>query len=107
MATVTETTTELRHRRTPARRFSTNQEAGSYITRSLCQSLSPSLEALDLPNTSLASLRHHVLSYLAELEARLSQFESPVSPESLKTKGEMTVDDARAWARCSTRRFGE
>ena len=99
MATVTETTTEVRRRRTPTRRFSTNQ-AGSCITRSICQSLPPSLEALDLPHSpSLASLRHHVLSCLAELEARLSQFESPVSPESLKTRGEMTVDEARAWAR--------
>lgn len=98
MTTITETTTGMRRRRTPTRRFSTNQ-AGSYITRSLCQSLPPSLEALDLPHSPLASLRQHVLSCLAELEACLSQFESPMSPLSLKTRGEMTVDEARAWAR--------
>ncbi|KZT10763.1 putative G-protein coupled receptor [Laetiporus sulphureus 93-53] len=102
MATVTETA-ELRRRRVPSgRRFSTVQ-AGSHITHSLCQSLPHSLEALDLHNASLipslATLRHQVLSCLADLEARLSMLDSPISPESLKTKGELTVEEARTWAR--------
>ncbi|RDX47877.1 HlyIII-domain-containing protein [Lentinus brumalis] len=78
------------------RRFSTFQAA---IPHS-CHQLPPSIEALDLslssPAPTLASLRHHVLSYLADLEARLSLLESA---ESLMAKGEVTIEEARDWAR--------
>lgn len=61
-----------------------------------------SLEALDLslasPTQTLASLRFLVLSYLAELEQRLSNFESP-DFDAWKTMGELTIEDARQWAR--------
>ncbi|KAG6900778.1 hypothetical protein C0993_002202 [Termitomyces sp. T159_Od127] len=61
-----------------------------------------SLEALDLslasPTQTLASLRFLVLSYLAELEQRLSNFESP-DFETWKAMGELTIEDARQWAR--------
>ncbi|OBZ70865.1 Uncharacterized protein C30D11.11 [Grifola frondosa] len=75
--------------------------SGGYSTRS-CQHLPHSIEALDLSSASLtptlASLRLHVLSYLADLETRLSLLESPISSENLKAKGELTVEEARAWA---------
>lgn len=48
----------------------------------------------------LASIRLHVLSYLADLETRLSLLESPINidiPESFKSKGEATVEEARIW----------
>jgi adiponectin receptor len=49
----------------------------------------------------LASLRFLVLSYLADLEKRLYQLESPLSTdlETWKAKGELTIEEARAWAR--------
>lgn len=86
------------HRRRTRRRLSTpssRQPARLHI----CQPLS--LEALDLPSASpthtLASLRVLVLSYLADLERRLSELESP-DLEAWKTMGEMTIEEARQWA---------
>src|ERR1700710_1514344 len=68
----------------------------------ICQPLPHSIEALDLsasfPTQTLASLRFLVLTYLAELETRLSQFESP-DLGAWKAKGEMTIEEARQWAR--------
>ena len=84
------------------RRLSTFQ-AGRYALSQPCHQLPHSVEALDLSLTSLtptlASLRLHVLSYLADLETRLSLLESPISAESLKAKGELTMEEARTWAR--------
>jgi adiponectin receptor len=41
-----------------------------------------------------------VLSYLADLETRLSQLESPLSDlEALKARGELRIEEARAWAK--------
>jgi adiponectin receptor len=74
----------------------------------ICRQVQPrSLEALDLSSTSaietLASLRFLVLSYLADIEARLSQLASPISDlgitETLKAQGESTIEEARAWAK--------
>lgn len=66
----------------------------------ICRALPLSLEALDLssasPTQALASLRYLVLSYLAELEQRLSNLESP-DFETWKTMGEMTMEEARQW----------
>ncbi|PCH36142.1 HlyIII-domain-containing protein [Wolfiporia cocos MD-104 SS10] len=92
-------TNELRRRRAPnARRFSTTQ-----TSRSLCQSLPHSLEALDLSHAALtpaiASMRLHLLDLLTDLETRLSVFEYPVSPELLKSRGGSTMDDARVRAK--------
>ncbi|KAH9484973.1 hypothetical protein JR316_0001877 [Psilocybe cubensis] len=68
----------------------------------VCRSLSYSLEALDLssasPSQTLASLRFLVLSYLADLERRLSEFESP-SFEAWMLQGELTIEEATQWAR--------
>ncbi|KAJ7282836.1 hemolysin-III related-domain-containing protein [Mycena rebaudengoi] len=65
----------------------------------LCRPLSLSLEALDLsfasPAHALVSLRFLVLSYLADLERRLSLLESP----DWRAKGELTIEEARQWAR--------
>lgn len=104
MATVIETslrTSSLSQRRLARRRLSTSY-ANKQNGRSLCQPLSPSVDALDLSFSSpllvLAALRLHVLSYLADLETRLALLESPISAESLKTKSESTVEEARAWA---------
>ncbi|KAI5834883.1 HlyIII-domain-containing protein [Schizophyllum commune Tattone D] len=58
-----------------------------------------SLEALDLssnsPTQSLASLRVLILTYLADLEARLAEYESP----DLIALGGGTLDEMRDWAR--------
>ena len=91
------TSAQPRHKR----RLTTSY-AGKHHIRSLCQPLPSSIEALDLsptPAQVLATIRLQVLSYLADLETRLSLFESPISAESLKSKGESTVEEARAWAR--------
>ena len=70
----------------------------------LCQRLPHSLEALDLPSASaketLATLRLLVLSYLADVEARLKNIEPPTPGglgESLKAKGESKAEEARVW----------
>lgn len=90
------------HVRRPARRRLSTFHAGRYALPHPCHQLPPSVEALDLSLTSLtptlASLRLHVLTYLADLETRLSLLESPISSESIKAKGELTMDEARAWA---------
>ncbi|KAH9948694.1 HlyIII-domain-containing protein [Amylocystis lapponica] len=104
MATTTATETVQLHRRhaLPKRRFSTVQ-TGTYAGPVFCQPLPHSIEALDLSYASitptLATLRLHVLSYLADLEARLALLDSPISSDALKLKGELTVEEARAWAR--------
>ncbi|KAI0645744.1 HlyIII-domain-containing protein [Trametes meyenii] len=89
------------HARRPARRRLSTFQAGRHA-RPLCHQLPPSVEALDLSLTSLtptlASLRLHVLTYLADLESRLSPFESPITSESIKATGEFTMDEACAWA---------
>lgn len=105
MATATETApliaTSLAARRPNRRRLSTSH--ARHPVRSTCQPLSPSVDALDLsfssPSPVLAQLRLHVLSYLADLEARLSLLESPINAEAIMTKGEETVEEVRAWAR--------
>lgn len=101
MATARETPPRLYRRR-----FST-ADAADYRRLQLTCQFSQSLEALDLSNASarqtLASIRFLILSYLADLETRLSQLESPVSDlcitEVLKTKGELTVDEGKVWAK--------
>ena len=110
-ATTTTTTTAVEQRLTDThrcrpvasrRRLSTFQ-AGRYALAQPCHQLPHSVEALDLSLTSLAptlaSLRLHVLTYLADLENRLALLESPISTESLVAKGEMTMEEARMWAR--------
>ncbi|KAI0675346.1 HlyIII-domain-containing protein [Trametes maxima] len=93
-------TTDI-HARRPARRRLSTFQAGRHA-RPPCHQLPPSVEALDLSLTSLtptlASLRLHVLTYLADLESRLSLFESPITSESIKATGEFTMDEACAWA---------
>ncbi|RDB16685.1 Uncharacterized protein C30D11.11 [Hypsizygus marmoreus] len=103
--TITATTTARStaseiHRRRAKRRLSTpspRQPARLQI----CRPLPLSLEALDLssasPTQTLASLRFLVLSYLADLERRLSNLESP-DLEEWKAMGEMTIEEARQWA---------
>lgn len=68
----------------------------------------PLLEALDFTSSgsarqSLGALRVFLLSYLEDVESRLSTIESPISeiaiPAALKIKGEYTVEEARTWAR--------
>jgi adiponectin receptor len=102
MATVVETSALLSVS-PPARRRLSTSSVSKQRGRAYCQALSPSVDALDLPFSSplpaLATLRLHVLAYLADLETRLSLLESPISAESLKNKGESTVDEARAWVR--------
>lgn len=89
-------------RRPARRRLSTSSALRSNI-RPTCQPLSPSIAALDLSYTAplpiLASLRIHVLTYLADLEAFLSLLESPISTEAVIVKGESTVEEAGLWAK--------
>ena len=65
-----------------------------------CNTVSYSLEALDLspstPTQTLASIRFLVLSYLADIERRLAQLESP-DFEAWKIQG-ATMEDAKQWA---------
>ncbi|KAI8992976.1 HlyIII-domain-containing protein [Trametes punicea] len=96
-------TTDAHLRRPTSSRRRSTLQPGRCVTPQLCRQLPPSVEALDLSFTSLtptlASLRLHVLTYLADLETCLSPFESPLSADSIKAKGELTLDEARAWAR--------
>lgn len=66
------------------------------------------LEALDFTSSgtarqSLGALRVLLLSYLEDVESRLSTIDSPISeitiPAALKLKGGHSVEEARAWAR--------
>ncbi|KAF8444777.1 hemolysin-III related-domain-containing protein [Boletus edulis BED1] len=103
MSTATTVTkNRLRHRRRPSANDTHDVPLLS------CHSLPHSLEALDPSSSgsarqSLAALRFLLLSYLEDVENRLSTIDSPISeisiPASLKTKGEDTVEDARIWAR--------
>jgi adiponectin receptor len=69
--------------------------------------LSQSIEALDLstasPTQALASLRFLVLSYLADLEVRLSHLNATILDlgiaNALKAKSELTIEEARTWAK--------
>ncbi|KAL7281654.1 hypothetical protein ACG7TL_004971 [Trametes sanguinea] len=96
-------TTETHVRRPITSRRRSTFQAGRYAVPHPCHQLPPSVEALDLSLTSLtptlASLRLHVLTYLADLETRLSLLESPISTDAIKAKSETTLDEARAWAR--------
>ena len=86
-----------------SRRFSA-VDAGWRKDAQTRQHLGQSLDALDLSTDSaketLASLRFLILSYLADLEANLSQLEPSISDfgiaELLKAKGELKV---RVWAK--------
>jgi adiponectin receptor len=106
-ATETITTNDLRPRH--RRRFSTN-DAQRNLRLAICQRLPHSLEALDLSSNSaketLAALRYLVLSYLEDIETRLSKLESPISPisdlhltDALKSKGGHSVEEARQWVK--------
>ena len=96
---------DLRPRHT--RRFSTN-DAQRNLRLAICQRLPHSIEALDLSSHSaketFAALRYLVLSYLEDIETRLSNLESPISPitdlhltDALKSKGGHSVEEARQW----------
>jgi adiponectin receptor len=95
-------TTVPRSRLRPRRRPSIDTHDVPLLS---CHSLPHSLEALDpsSPRQALGALRILLLSYLEDVENRLSTIDSPISeisiPAALKTKGEHTVEDARAWAR--------
>jgi len=86
------------------RRFSAPSSTASIQPLKICnfKSLSYSLEALDLSSASpiqtLASLRFLVLSYLADLERRLSDLESP-SFEAWSLHDKFSIDEATQWAR--------
>ncbi|KAL4242671.1 hypothetical protein ABKN59_011579 [Abortiporus biennis] len=89
--------------RRPSKRRLSTSFAQRLQARSSCQALpSPiGLGALDLsstaPGEALAYLRLQVLTYLADLEARLSALECPLTTESVMSKGECTMEATRAW----------
>lgn len=106
-ATEAVTISDLRSRH--RRRFSTN-DAQRNLRLTICQPMPHSLEALDLsPNSAketLAALKYLVLSYLEDIETRLSKLESPISPmndlhltSTLKSKGGHSVEEARQWVK--------
>ena len=71
-----------------------------------CQPPTHSLDLNDLSSTSptaaFASLHFHVLSCLADIEASLSQLESPLPDFDLGqaiSRGELKVEEVRAWAK--------
>ncbi|KIK61750.1 hypothetical protein GYMLUDRAFT_42791 [Collybiopsis luxurians FD-317 M1] len=112
MSTTTTTTTTattssietphvIRLRRNIRRRLSTPAPIQTHRLE-FCHPFPPSLEALDLsasssPTQILASLRFLVLSYLAELEQRISLIESP-HLEKWPIKSTLTIEEARQWA---------
>ncbi|KIY53411.1 HlyIII-domain-containing protein [Fistulina hepatica ATCC 64428] len=67
----------------------------------LCHTLPPSLEPLDLSSASpieaLASLRYLLLSFLADVEARLSQLRASAT-EACRTAVLTKLEEAAAWA---------
>ncbi|ESK94812.1 izh family channel protein [Moniliophthora roreri MCA 2997] len=96
-------TPTLVRRRPNHRRLSTPSRPPRPHRLSFCQPLPPSLEALDLssasPTQTLASLRFLVLSYLAEIELRLSYIGGEEHSELPITDQSNTIDDVRDWAR--------
>lgn len=85
-------------RRQPSRRLSVLAAQGNDNAWKL---LSPSMVAAELSSARpsqgvLVSLRIQVLQYLADLEEYLS---SAVEAECTKLKGEISVEEARVWAR--------
>ncbi|EEB94386.1 hypothetical protein MPER_06808 [Moniliophthora perniciosa FA553] len=94
----------LIRRRPNHRRLSTpSRPPRRHHRLSFCQPLPPSLEALDLssasPTQTLASLRFLVLSYLAEIELRLSHIKGEEHSELHITDQSNTIEDVRVWAR--------
>ncbi|KAF9260739.1 HlyIII-domain-containing protein [Marasmius fiardii PR-910] len=89
------------HRR-PRRRLSTPVHPRRRPALSFCRPLPPSLDALDLPSASptqtLASLRFLVLSYLAEVELRLSDIKGNLDAEPQYSET-ITIEELRIWAR--------
>ncbi|PFH46188.1 hypothetical protein AMATHDRAFT_8127 [Amanita thiersii Skay4041] len=113
--TATTTTTTIQHNPSalPSSRVSdirsrrhdrhlSSPSAARQVRLQLCKPLPHSLEALDLssasPTHTLASLRLLVLYYLADIERRLTELESPYF-ETWKAKGEHKMEEARQWAR--------
>lgn len=102
-----ETTVLASHGRLRRRRRFSAVDTMHDLRLPLCQRLPHSLEALDLSTASareaLAALKVVLLFYLEDVENRLSRLESPLSdlciPETLKIKGEHSVEDARLWAK--------
>lgn len=103
-ATTTTTTTATRPPTTRSRKHQTT----IHSTLTPCITCQPphSLDGLDLSSTSpaaaFASLHVHVLSCLADIEASLSQLESPLPDFDFGqaiSKGEIKVDEVRAWAK--------
>ena len=103
-ATETITVNDLRSRQ---RRRSSTNDAQRNLRLAICQRLPHSLEALDLSSNSaketLAALRYLVLSYLEDIETRLSKLESPISPitdlhltDALKGH---SVEEATQWVK--------
>ncbi|KAH8992802.1 HlyIII-domain-containing protein [Lactarius hatsudake] len=71
-----------------------------------CQPPTHSLDTLDISSASataaFASLHFHVLSCLADIEASLSQLESPLPDFDFGqaiSRGELKVEEVRAWAK--------
>ena len=93
--TTTAATTMSIRPRHGRRRLSTSSIIPQRPRLQLCHPLPESLEALDLstasPTQTLASLRFLVLSYLSDVETRLSQLEA--------SGIELTLEEARVWAR--------
>ena len=99
-ATTTATTSPVARSRKP--------QAGIHSGLTLtCQPPPHPLDPLDVssassPAAAFASLHDHVLSCLAELEASLSQLESPLPDFDLGqaiSRSELKVEEVRAWAR--------
>lgn len=73
----------------------------------MCRRMSLSMEVVDLPTVpareALATLKVLLLSYLEDMEIRLSKLESPLADlhlsETFITKGEHSVEEARLWAK--------
>jgi adiponectin receptor len=106
MITTTATTTTTARRSSIARPRKQQTAISSGLPCINCQPPPHPLDALDLSSTSptaaFTSLHICVLSCLADIEASLSQLESPLLDFDLGqafSKGELKVEEVRAWAK--------
>jgi adiponectin receptor len=103
MITAATTTTATRSSVARSRKVTIHSALAPCIT---CQPPPRSPDVLDLssssPATAFAALHDHVLSCLADMEASLSQLESPLPDFDLGqaiSRSELKVEEVRAWAK--------
>jgi adiponectin receptor len=98
MSTTTTATVPLRT--TSESQVRQRRRPSTKVRRQSCGSLSTLDLSAASPALALAAIRTHVLSTLADLEARLALLDNPAEPAfaELRACGEHKLEEARAWA---------